>query len=181
MDIQQKSSSRETATHASPLLDKIHARKTPLRPNTSDLESCSSFANSSKVDMGTSLLPPPRQLMHNRVAKYLSENEAITNQQQAMIDMSRSLQDVKDCKQLPHPNFSYSNPGLNVFPVYKIHPMQLQVPLTTNAVMTKSSHDVRVKPIHFKSTSVLDTPSAEIYDDVYNVASPKHPTIPKGK
>ena len=181
MDIQQKSSSRQTATCASPLLDKIHARKTPLKPCISELFHSSSFANSSKVDTVTKPVPPPRQLMHKRVAKCLSENEAITNQQHVMIDMSRSLEDITDCKQLPHSTHSYSNLGLNVFPVHKVHPMYLQVPPTTNAAMTKSPHDVTVKPIHLKSTSLPDTPSEEIYDDVYNVASPKHPTISKSK
>ena len=179
MDMQQKSLSRETATRASPLVDRIHARKTPLKPYTSDVLHGSSFTNSSKVDTVTKPVPPPRQLMHKR--KYLSENEAITNQQQAMIDMSRSLEDITDCKQLPHSTHSYSNLGLNVFPVHKVHPMYLQVPLTTNAAMTKSPHDVTVKPIHLKSTSLPDTPSEEIYDDVYNVASPKHSTISKSK
>ena len=181
MDIQQKSSSRQTVTCASPLVDKIHTRKPPLKPCTSDLLHSSSFANSSKIDTVTKPVPPPRQLMYKRVAKYVSENEAITNQQQAMIDMSRSLEDITDCKQLPHSTHSYSNLGLSVFPVHKVHPMHLQVPLTTSVAITKSPRDVTVKPIHFKSTSLPDTPSEEIYDDVYNVASPKHHTISKSK
>ena len=69
MDIQQKSSSRQTATCVSPLVDKIHARKPPLKPCTSDLVHNSSFANSSKIDTVTKPVPPPRQLMHKRVAK----------------------------------------------------------------------------------------------------------------
>ena len=137
----------------------------------SDLLHSSSFANSSKVDTVTKPVPPPRQLMHKRAAKYVSGNEAITNQQQTMIDMSRSLEDITDCKQLPHPNLSYSNPSLNVFPVHKVHLMYLQVPPTTNAAMTKSPHDVKVKPIHFKSTSLPDTPSEETHNDVCNVRS----------
>ena len=110
-------------------------------------------------------LPLGRQLMQKRSAAY----EAVTNEHQAILGISRSLQYTRDSDQLldvhcqSYPCYnSYSDVSASYSSsLYKIH--TVQVP---SAVTTEDSHDITARP----GTAVEHT-----YDcTYYNLTSLKH-------
>ena len=78
------------------------------------------------MDIMKKLLSQGRQLMHKNTATYLSENEATTSDHQAVIDMSRSLQNIPDSLQFPNlVTSTYSNSDSDVSVLHKKHPLQV--------------------------------------------------------
>ena len=122
-----------------------------------ELSSLYSVPKSSQlcVDTRRGPLSLAEQLMHKNSSKYLSENEYITSEHTAIIDMSRSVQDISDNHQFSDSNVSF---------LCKKH--ALQASLTT--AMSQASHISGAEPICFKPVSLSDTEG--IYDDTSNAA-----------
>ena len=140
----------------------LHKELSSLFSVPKSLQSC--------VDASRGPLSPAEQLMHKNSSKYLSENEDITSEHTAIIDMSRSRQDISDNHQ-----FSYTMSDSNVSFLCKKRVLQALISLTNAANQTSRINGA--EPICFKSVSLLDTEG--IYDVTSNVALPRH-IISKG-
>ena len=171
LNIQQKTLPGESVSYAATLMDKNHVTRTLLQlPCTrmlhSELSSSFPVPKSSCVDAMRGTLSLAEQLMHKNSAKYFSENEDTTSDHPAIIDMSRSLQDISD-------NHRFSDS--NISSLHKKH--ALQASLTTDVTVSQASHIDGVEPINFKSISLPNTEG--MYDYTSNVTLPRH-IISKG-
>ena len=184
LSIQQKISPSECSSGDATLLDKDHATRTSLQlPSTETLykklPSSLSFTKYSSMDVIKKSLSLGRQLTHQNTATYLSENESITSDHQAVIDMSISLQNIPDSLQFPNLVTSpYSNSDSDVSLLHKKHPIQVSPTTNVNTTVTQPSHSDAANPIHFKSASLLDT--EEMCDYIHDVTLPRYHTITKG-
>ena len=185
MSIQQKISPSECTSGDAALMDKNHATRTSLQlPSTEmlykKLPSSLSFTKYSGMDVMKKSLSLGRQLMHHNTAAYLSENESTTSDHQAVIDMSRSLQNIPDSLQFPNLVTSpCSNSDSDVSLLHKKHPIQVSPTINVvNTTVTQPTHSDAAKPIPFKSASLLDTEG--IYDYIHDVTFPRYHTIPRG-
>lgn len=165
-------------------MDKDHATRTSLQLPCTEmlhkkLSSSLSVTKYSGMEVKKKPLSLGRRLIHQNTATYLSENESTTSDHQAVIDMSRSLQNIPDSLQFSNLVTSpYSNSDSDVSLLHKKHPIQVSLTINVvNTAVTQPSHSDAVKPIHFKSVSLPDTEG--IYDYIYDVALPRYHTNPK--
>ena len=184
LSIQQKISPIKYTSCDATLMDKDHATRTSLQlPSTEmlykKLPSSLSFTKYSGIDVMKKSLSLGRQLMHQNTATYLYENESTTSDHQAVIDMSRSLQNIPDSLQFPNLVTSpYSNSDSDVSLLHIKHHIQVSPTANVNTTVTQPSHSDAAKPIPFKSASLLDTEG--IYDYIQDVTLPRYHTIPRG-
>ena len=173
--IQQKVSVNES-TKLSAENENVYDKPNVLQPYAivQPLELHRHFANFfSTGPTETRSLPRKTRLMLTKSATYSPESETIPNENQAIISLSRSLQNINDNGQsstlpadLDAPTRTLSQDNF------------LQVPaMATNAMITTTSHDSLPRP---KSTSFIDTTIEEIYDNVCDLVSPKYCTLPSG-
>ena len=185
MSIQQKISLSECTSCDATLMDKDHATRTSWQLPCTEmlhkkLSSSLSVTKYSGMDVKKKPLSLGRQLIHQNTATYLSENESTTSDRQAVIDMSRSLQNIPDSLQFPNLVTSpYSNSDSDVSLLHKKHPIQVSPTINVvNTTVTQPTHSDAAKPIPFKSASLLDAEG--IYDYIHDVTFLRYHTIPKG-
>ena len=183
--IQQKVSVNES-TKLSAENENVYDKRNVLQPYAivQPLELHRHFANFfSTGPIETRSLPRKTRLMLTKSATYSPESETIPNENQAIISLSRSLQNINDNGQsLQDIN---DNGQSSTLPADLDAPTRtlsqdnfLQVPaMATNAMITTTSHDSLPRP---KSTSFIDTTIEEIYDNVCDLVSPKYCTLPSG-
>lgn len=123
------------------------------------------------------------QLVQKQSSISLTKNETRKSEPQAIIDMTRSLQDVSDCNQFDlinhqrslHFHSESTVNGYSVSPLCKNHFVEpLSSTTVTNTVVNKHFHDATTKP------SPSGTVDEGIYHYVYNLASPHCTTTTTG-
>ena len=192
----QKISSSKSTSHIG---SRDHANVHTLHPSRSveeefrakahTVSSCTS-AQQKKSNARNDKLKKPeplaKQLMRKISATYSPVNEACTLlndcEDQSILNTSRSLQDISNHSHLPglinkvtHFNSDSDVTTCATSPLYENLPVK--VPLNKNAALTDVSHDITTRR---SSTSSLGTATGEIYENIYDLASPQCYTVPAG-
>ena len=179
--IQQEISFNESSSCAAEH-ENIYDKPSTLQPHANEQQKelhkhCETVSSRSALNIQQVSLPQTIRLMHTKSATLSYGNEASPTEDQAIMGISRSLQDIIDNGQYSRetPPSDLDAPAHGPFPFYQNN--FLQVPVATNAVMTDTSSDTLARP---KSTSFLDTRTEEIYEDVHDVVTSEYYTLPSG-